>query len=93
MSIQIAAIFPDDIEKHFRNHLPREAVEILIKFALQHQDFERAMNEQMKIIQDMLKVTTMSTQQVMSMRKSIDNFSKKYDGSNLLDSELITKED
>lgn len=89
MAIQTAKLFPEDIEKAFRNHLPKECVDLLIQLALQQHDVERAVNEAVGIVKQMLQVTTINTQQTMQLRKQMSQFEAKFDGSNLMNTEDI----
>ncbi len=89
MAIQTAKLFPEDIEKAFRNHLPKECVDLLIQLALQQHDCEKAVNEAVTIVKQMLQVVTINTQQHMQMRKDLSKFEKKYDGSQLMNTEDI----
>jgi len=67
--VNIATVFTDEIEKHFRNHLPKEAVGILMLMGQQMLDLEKAFNSQQRMIEKMMQFMVLEGNALKEIKK------------------------
>jgi len=89
MSLQIAEIFPEDIERCFRNSLPKEAVDTLIRLAINVQECEKAIQDLHNMNKELVKIVTMSGKLHASLNDRLKKFESRFDGSSLLTTEAV----
>lgn len=73
--IIISTILSEDIEQHFRNHLPPQAVKLLILMNEQNQALEKTINEQHRLMMKMAQYLIL-THKSDDMIKSLKQFEK-----------------
>lgn len=88
--VDIATIFTEEIEKNFRNHLPANAVKILILMADQMMTMEKAMNVQQEMIMKLMKFAVLSKEYEAAMLTEKERFDKQF-ASSMANSEKISE--
>ena len=76
--LYLAKTFAEDIERNFRNHLPREAVAILIAMSEQMLMMEKAINDQQAQIAKLMKFAVLSAELRDKMQRDLDKMQNKY---------------
>lgn len=77
MTLSVATVFHEEIEKAFRNHLPKECIAIIHAMAGQAMQLEEIMNEQQKLIKKLMKFSVLSDEQRKQMQATIDKIEKQ----------------
>lgn len=77
--VNIFSTFIVDIEREFRNHLPQKCINILATMAEQQIQFERALNDQMKIIENLKKLMILSAEADREMLSVVKKFHNDHD--------------
>lgn len=77
MTLSVATVFHEEIEKAFRNVLPREAINIIQAMAGQAMQLEDMMNKQQQIIQKLMTFSVMSDEVRKQMQAQLDKIEKQ----------------
>lgn len=77
--VNIFSTFIVDIEREFRGHLPQKCINILATMAEQQQGFERALNDQQKIIETLRKAIILSAEADREMLQVVKKFNQDHD--------------
>ena len=80
MPVSIATIFIEEIEKAFRDHLPSNAVRILILMSEQMMQMETALNAQQEMIKKLMKFAVLSKEYEAAMKTEQQKFDEKFSG-------------
>lgn len=77
--VNIFSTFIVDIEREFRGLLPQKCINILATMAEQQIQFERALNDQMKIIENLKKLMILSAEADREMLSVVKKFHNDHD--------------
>jgi hypothetical protein len=90
--IQIATVFTEEIRRRFRDHLPRDCINLLCLMAEQSQQLEQAINVVHEQNKKLMKFVVLSTEYRQILEAQQKQFEKDFEQSNLT-AEAIKGED
>lgn len=93
--VNIISTFVEDIEKAFRGHLPQRCINILATMSEENRMLQKAVNDQMLIIQKLQQLMVLSAQADLEMVKTVKRFNRTYDDphQDIVKSQDINQED
>ncbi len=74
MAINVLSTFVEEIEREFRNHLPQKCINILATMCEEQRVLQRAINDQMAIIEKLKQVMVLSAAADQLLIKQIKNY-------------------
>lgn len=87
--VSIVSTFIVDIEKNFRGHLPQNCINLLATMAEQQLHLERALNDQQKMIEKLMKVIVLSAEADRMMLSMVKKFNSDHD----VDAEMVKNQE